>query len=134
MQGFSFSRQSRALRYNRAVDCDELYGDSFKKDSDAVRRIGNNVTLSFHHMQFDKAGKVTLTLDGATALDTNTVSLRITNEQGEAKVSTCDFRKSERGEQTFEVEVPQGECTVSFVFLPGSSFDFYGFSFTPVND
>ncbi len=134
MQGFSFARQSRALRYNHAVDCDELYGDSFKKDSDAVRNIGNNVTLSFHHMQFDQAGKMTLTLDGATALDTNTVSLRITNEQGEAKVSTCDFRKSERGEQTFEVEVPQGECTVSFVFLPGSSFDFYGFSFTPVND
>ena len=77
---------------------------------------------------------MTLTLDCATALDTNTVSLRITNEQGEAKVSTCGFRQSERGEQAFEVEVPQGECTVSFVFLPGSSFDFYGFRFTPVND
>ena len=133
MQGFSFARQSRALRCNRAVDCDELYGDSFKKDSDAVRNIGNNVTLSFHHMQFDQAGKMTLTLDGATPLDTNTVSLRITSEQGEAKVSTCDFRQSERGKQTFLVEVPQGMCTVSFVFLPGSSFDFYGFCFAPVN-
>ena len=105
-----------------------------KKDSDAVRNIGNNVTLSFHHMEFAQVGKMTLTLDGATPLDINTVSLRVTNEQGETKVSTCDFRKSERGKQTFEVEVPQGECTVSFVFLPGSSFDFYGFSFTPVND
>ena len=84
-------------------------------------------------MQFDQAGKMTLTLDGATPLDTNTVSLRITSEQGEAKVSTCDFRQSERGKQTFLVEVPQGMCTVSFVFLPGSSFDFYGFCFAPVN-
>ena len=130
MQGFSFTRQSRALRYNRAVDCDELYGDSFKKDSDAVRNIGNNVTLSFHHMEFAEAGKVNLTLDGATELDTNTVSLRVTNGQGEAKVSTCGFKRG-RGEQTFPADVPQGECTVSFVFLPGSSFDFYGFRFTP---
>ena len=131
MQGFSFARQSRALRYNRAVDCDELYGDSFKKDSDAVRKIGNNVTLSFHHMEFTQAGKMALTLDGATPLDTNTVSLRVTDAQGGAKVSTCDFRQSARGEQTFQVDVPKGLCTVDFVFLPGSSFDFYGFRFAP---
>ncbi|MBR3018714.1 MAG: DUF4982 domain-containing protein [Clostridia bacterium] len=131
MQGFSFARQSRALRYNRAVDCDELYGDSFKKDSDAVREIGNNVTLSFHHMEFAEAGKMRLTLDGATELDVNTVSLRVTNEQGEAAVSTCGFTRSARGEQPFTVDVPKGLCTVSFVFLPGSKFDFYGFRFTP---
>ena len=133
MQGFSFARQSRALRYNRAVDCDELYGDSFKKDGAAVRHIGNNVTLSFHHMEFAEAGTMRLTLDGATELDVNTVSLRVTNAQGEAAVSTCGFKRSERGEQTFTVEVPKGQCTVSFVFLPGSSFDFYGFRFTPAD-
>ncbi|MBQ7656619.1 MAG: DUF4982 domain-containing protein, partial [Clostridia bacterium] len=126
-KGFSFARQSRALRYNRAVDCDELYGDSFRKDSDAVRGIGNNVTLTFHHMEFQQPGKVLLTLDGATPLDVNTVSLRVTNPEGEAAVSTCGFKQSARGEQTFAVEVPQGVCDVSFVFLPGSSFDFYGF-------
>ena len=32
-------------------------------------------------------------------------------------------------EQTFSVRVLPGECTVSFVFLPGSRFDFYGFQF-----
>ena len=132
MQGFSFARQSRALRYNRAVDCDELYGDSFKKDSDAVREIGNNVTLSFHYMEFEKAGKVSLTIDGATELDVNTVSLRVTGDQGEAAVSTCGFKRSERGGQTFAVDVPKGLCTVSFVFLPGSRFDFYGFRFAPL--
>ncbi|MBR3105810.1 MAG: DUF4982 domain-containing protein [Clostridia bacterium] len=133
MQGFSFTRQSRALRYNRAVDCDELYGDSYQKDSDAVRKIGNNVTLSFHHMEFEKAGKMLLTLDGATELDINTVSLRVTNEQGEAAVSTCGFKQSKRGEHTFTVDVPGGLCDVSFVFLPGSSFDFYGFRFLPAD-
>ena len=39
---------------------------------------------------------------------------------------------SERGEQTFTVDAPKGLCEVSFVFLPGSSFDFYGFHFAPV--
>ena len=131
MQGFSFTQQSRALRYNRAVDCDELYGDSYEKDSDAVRSIGNNVTLSFHHMEFEKPGRMNLTIQGATALEVNTVSLRVMNEQGEAAVSTCDFRRSGRGSQTFPVDVPQGLCEVSFVFLPGSCFDFYGFRFTP---
>ena len=51
-KGFSFARQSRSLRYNRAVDADEVYGDSFRRESDAVLDIGNNVTLTFRHMDF----------------------------------------------------------------------------------
>ena len=80
-------------------------------------------------MEFERAGKMRLILDGATELETSTVSLRIVGPDGENAVSSCMFRKSERAEQTFEVSVPQGLCTVSFVFLPGSKFDFYGFRF-----
>ena len=129
VKGFSFSRQSRALRYTRAVDADQLYGDSFIKAEEAVREIGNNVSLVFGHMEFERPGRMRLILDGATALEKTTVSLRIVSEQGEALSATCDFAKSKRGEQAFSVRVPGGLCTVSFVFLPGSRFDFYGFRF-----
>ena len=130
LKGFSFTRQSRALRYNRAGEADQLYGDSFIKEGNAVRGIGNNVTLLFRSMDFGNGGKYRLILDGATGLTLNTVSVRIVNEQGETAVTTCAFRKSERGEQEFNLDAPSGLCEVSFVFLPGSSFDFYGFRFT----
>ena len=129
IKGFSFARQSRALRYNPASEADQLYGDSFRKEGEAVLEIGNNVTLSFTDMEFERAGKMRLILDGATELETSTVSLRIAGPDGENAVSSCVFHKSERAEQAFEVSVPQGLCTVSFVFLPGSKFDFYGFRF-----
>ena len=129
LKGFSFTRQSRAFRYNRAVDADQLYGDSYRLEKDAVKNIGNNVTLRFTDVRFDKAGRYPLTLDGGTPLQINTVSLRLTNEEGESAVSTCDFTKSQREKQTFQVSAPKGLCTVDFVFLPGCQFDFYGFRF-----
>ncbi len=132
MKGFSFVRQTRPLRYNRALDADQLYGDSFTKDEEGVKQIGNNVTLLFEHMEFARAGSLRLVLDGATDLDINTVSLRITGENGEAVSSTCDFTRSARTEQSFTVDVPAGQCSVAFVFLPGSRFDFYGFRFEEV--
>ncbi|MBQ6513458.1 MAG: DUF4982 domain-containing protein [Clostridia bacterium] len=131
LKGFSFTRQSRATRYCRAVDADRLYGDRFEKDPDAVRNIGNNVTLTFLNMDFEKTGKMRLMIDGATARDVNPVSLRVTDQAGKEVVSTCNFIRSDRCEQEFPVEVAEGRCAVSFVFLPGSSFDFYGFRFEP---
>ena len=129
LKGFSFTAQSRALRYNRALDADQMYGDSFTADDQAVKNIGNNVTLVFEQMAFEKGGQGKLILDGGTNLDTNTVSLRITNEKGDTAVSTCAFKKAGRENQAFSVETLPGLCTVAFVFLPGSQFDFYGFRF-----
>ncbi len=131
LKGFSFARQSRALRYTPAGEADQLYGDNYIKEGNAVRRIGNNVTLVFRQMDFGQGGAYRLILNGATDLDANTVSLRITGEQGEGTAAACAFLKSDGGEQCFSVNAPAGMCEVSFVFLPGSSFDFYGFRFIP---
>ncbi|MBO4331007.1 MAG: DUF4982 domain-containing protein, partial [Oscillospiraceae bacterium] len=128
LKGFSFAKQSRALRRISAAEADSIYGDSFKIKDGAVLGIGNNVTLSFGGMYFE-GGCVKLILDGATGLDVNTVTVRIAGPDGEAEPAVCSFRRSERGEQSFSLNVPKGMCTVSFVFLPGSSFDFYGFRF-----
>ena len=134
LKGFSFTRQSRALRLNRAADADQLYGDSFEKEGGAVKRIGNNVTLRFENMAFEEAGDMCLLLEGETPLPANQISLRITNGAGDALTAACAFQKSERACQHFRVPVPKGLCTVDFVFLPGSSFDFYSFRFAPLSE
>lgn len=129
LKGFSFARQSRAWRLNRAVEADRMYGDSLIRDADAIREIGNNVTLVFDHMQFDEAGTVGLWLKGKTPLDTNAVTVRIVNDGGAEAVSVCPFRGDGPEEQFFPIQAPGGLCTVSFVFLPGSRFDFAAFRF-----
>ena len=130
MKGFSFERQRRALRYHRAAQADRVYGDSFIREAEAVRGIGNNVTLTFERMTFDAAETLRLRLTGATPLPENAVHVRVEDGQGGQETSLCLFRQSDvPREQTFSVRVLPGECTVSFVFLPGSRFDFYGFQF-----
>ncbi len=128
LKGFSFAKQSRASRRISAAEADAVYGDSYKIKDGAVLGIGNNVTLSFGGLYFE-GGSVRLILDGATGLDVNTVTVRVAGPDGEEEPAVCGFRRSERGEQTFSLKVPRGMCTLSFVFLPGSSFDFYGFRF-----
>ena len=128
LKGFSFTRQKRALRYNAAGEADSIYGDSFIRDGGAVREIGNNVTLTFGHMEFETAGTKTVIIDGQTPLAENSVHVKITGENGESKTTLCMFKGTERGKQAFAVEGPKGVCTVDFVFLPGSQFDFYGFT------
>ena len=129
LQGFTFTRCSRALRRCEALEADQIYGDTFRRGEDGVYGIGNNVTLVFEEMEFSRDGMARLHLEGATSLQENAVTLRIVSDQGEERVSTCLFAGGPRKKQTFEVAVPRGMCTVSFVFLPGSSFDFFGFRF-----
>lgn len=130
LKGFSFRRLSAAFRYHDAAGADEIYGDSFRHEGDAVCGIGNNVTLVFQGMWFENEKNVSLILDGATGLETQAVTIRIRNEEGIEMINMCRFLRSpERGRQSFPVQVPAGMCAVSFVFLPGSSFDFYGFQF-----
>jgi beta-galactosidase len=130
LKGFSFTRQSRVGRYIRAVDAESLYGDSFRRDPDAVRGIGNNVTLGFEHFVFPRAGKMHLMLEGSTPLAVNPVAVRFSQADGSESTSLCPFVRAERTErQIFSVTVPQGESSVSFIFLPGSRFDFDGFTF-----
>ena len=132
LKGFSFTRQRRTERKIRAVDADRIYGDSFSVARDAVRDIGNNVTLTFLHFFFDRSGPVRLMIEGATALDNNTVMVRMTGKDGREVTSECAFTKSNGFEtRAFAVQAPEGACDVSFVFLPGCRFDFRSFQFFP---
>ena len=129
MKGFFFEKQHNAWLKHSAGSAETIYGDCFERCGDAVNHIGNNVTLTWTGLDFSGASKVILLIDGSTKLPVNTVSVRIRNGEGEETVTAADFDGNGEKEQRFSVRVPEGECSVSFVFLPGSSFDFRSFRF-----
>ena len=129
LKGFSFTRQSRAWMQQSALAADAVYGDSVARKADCIADIGNNVSLVYENMDFGDCCKALLTIDGVTPLAENPITIRYQNEAGETLTALAQFKGNARGEQTFEVEVLPGVCTVTFVFLPGCQFDFYGFRF-----
>ncbi len=129
LKGFSFTRQSRAWMSLTALAADAVYGDSFTCGTDGVLGIGNNVSLVYGSMDFGDTRHAVLTIDGRTPLTENPITIRYQNEAGESLTTLAQFKGVRRGEQSFEVEVLPGVCTVTFVFLPGCRFDFYNFRF-----
>ncbi len=129
LKGFRFTKQSRAWLPQSTLDADAVYGDSFTRSEDGVLGIGNNVSLVYENMDFGDASTAVLTIDGCTPLQENPIAVRIENAAGETLTSLAAFKGSEREKQVFHVETLPGVCTVSFVFLPGCRFDFYGFCF-----
>ncbi|WP_240636655.1 glycoside hydrolase family 2 TIM barrel-domain containing protein [Paenibacillus silvae] len=129
IKGFSFERQSRAFEQNAAAACDHLYGDSFTVKQDRVERIGNNVSLEFEQMDFTSEGTSKLVIYGASPIDKNTIHIRFAGANGQSN-QLVEFTQSERYEErTFELERVSGEQKVTFIFLPGSQFDFGWFRF-----
>ncbi|MBQ2929565.1 MAG: DUF4982 domain-containing protein [Clostridia bacterium] len=129
LKGFSFTKQSRAWMPLSALQADAIYGDSFTRTEDGVTGIGNNVSLVYENMDFGDVKEVMLTIDGCTPLKENPITIRIQSEAGETVTTLAQFKGTQRGEQSFAVEVLPGVCAVSFIFLPGCQFDFYGFRF-----
>ncbi len=129
LKGFRFTRQSRAWLPQSTLQADAVYGDSFTRTDEGILGIGNNVSLVYENMDFGGCTRALLSIDGTTPLDANPITVRITNAAGEIVTSLATVRGNGRCTQTFPVDAPGGECTVSFVFLPGSQFDFYGFTF-----
>ena len=130
LKGFVFERSLRPFRINHAGEADEIYGDSFRRDGAAVMDIGNNVTLSFDEMDFGPGGRFTLLLSGYTAHDSVPVMVRFSDGTGQDRTVTCPFVHRDRPDvQAFKVDAPAGVVRVSFVFLPGSHFDFGSFIF-----
>ena len=131
LQGFSFKKLCRSGLLLGALEADLLYGDQFTKDvaQNAVLGIGNNVSLVFKDMEF--AGeRANLLLDGQSNTPVNTVSVRVADSQGHEQTTLCEFEGPGRKTKPFEVRVFPGKCTVTFLFLPGSDFDFYSLRFT----
>ncbi len=131
IKGFSFAKPERAFMRIDAGDADRIYGDSYQVRGKAVEGIGNNVTLEFAGMGFGPEGAGRLVVYGRTPLAKNTIHLLFSGAVGESRQIIEFPRTEEYKEQAFTLERITGEQKVSFVFLPGSNFDFGWFRFEP---
>ena len=126
IRGFRFEKPDKPLLRFEAGECDRIYGDSFRREADAVLSIGNNVTLEFCGIETEGEGTRELLLRGQTPLENNTVHVKIRSAQGEEH-HILEFGGGS-GLQTFPLLIPAGTYDFLFIFLPGSRFDFYGFA------
>lgn len=131
IKGFSFERQNRAFEQNNASFCDQIYGDSFKLSETAVTEIGNNVTLEFDDLDFGEKGAQHVKICGNSPIDRNTLHLIFSSKDGDIRqiaefTQTCGYE-----EKLFSLKKIAGKQKLSFVFLPGSNFDFKWFQFYP---
>lgn len=129
IKGFSFTRYEKAWQELSALSADAIYGDSFHRADECVEGIGNNVSLEFLEMDFGDTGASELTILGRAQNGNNTIHVRFYDGEKESK-QIVEFIKSETYiEQTFNLTPVTGKVTVTFVFMPGSYFDFKSFRF-----
>ena len=128
LKGFVFERAKRDERWLSGADADEVYGDTFSQKGKEILGIGNNVTIAFNDLEFDRTGLMGIEIDGNTPLEINTITVKVAGES-ECVTEAADFKGSGRSVQRFYIQIPERKCCVSLVFLPGSRFDFYGIRF-----
>lgn len=93
--------------------------------------IGNNVSLLFDRMDFGETGCCGIRITGRSPLPANTVHLMFAAaDGGETERRVVEFGpQADWGEQTFTFEPVTGARQVTFLFLPGTQFDFDSFTF-----
>ncbi|MDE7353171.1 MAG: DUF4982 domain-containing protein [Acetatifactor sp.] len=131
VQGFCFLKTRREFSLIRAVDSERIYGDKFTSEDDAVTGIGNNVILDFGEFDFTERRPTAVVITGKSALSVNSIHI-IFSADTEMRV-LAEFEGSEvytqRSFSLDGLDGIKGRCKVSFVFLPGSNFDFKSFEF-----
>lgn len=126
IKGFSFTKLEKAWTKLYAAESDGVYGDSFRMDGNAVRGIGNNVSLLFRDMDFSDHPLQGIRICGSTPLPCNTIHVRFYDGTSEEK-EIIEFQKDGGAVQEFPLKARNGRWDLTFVFLPGSDFDFEWF-------
>jgi len=130
MKGFRFAKQEKAFVTLHAAEADSIYGDSYTKQEKAITGIGNNVTLVFEGMDFGESGATKLVICGKTPHEVNNIRLLTEWEDGRKEQESLEFGFAEEATQrTFQLLPKFDKAKISFVFLPGSAFDFEWFRF-----
>ena len=121
--GFEFVKHNKAYETLSASDNDGVYGDDYNIVGSEITGIGNNVVINFTDMDFVN-GTTRIVVCGKTPNATNTIQLRY-NEEDVQKTQLLEFTNSdEYTEIAFDLTEISGKKDISFVFLPGSNFDF----------
>ncbi|WP_055110171.1 glycoside hydrolase family 2 TIM barrel-domain containing protein [Paenibacillus ihumii] len=129
IKGFYFEPRNRAFERNSAAHSDRIYGDTYTVADNRVEGIGNNVSLVFEQMDFSSEGATRLVIYGRSPIDKNTIHVRFGSEEGESN-QLVEFTQSDGYEErVFDIKKITGQGKVTFIFLPGSQFDFGWFRF-----
>ncbi len=128
LKEFYFTRLEKAFEKLFVARTGVIYGDSYERLADRVEHIGNNVSFAYEEMDFGTKGARRITICGRTPLKSNTIQIRFAGETDSVQV--VEFPHSqEYVSLTFDLESVFGKNQVTFVFLPGCSFDFEWFLF-----
>ena len=128
LKGFQFTKLEKAYQQLRALDYDQLYGDSFTITEHAIENIGNNVSIIFDDMNFVE-GASKLTICGHSPIDKNTITIIMSGDQGDSKQMVEFTHSDDYITRTYELQPVEGKQKIMFVFLPGSQFDLKWFKF-----
>src|SRR5690625_5060720 len=79
IKGFSFEEQNQAFEINKAIDSDQMYGDTYEINDNCVEGIGNNVSFIYEELDFGPDGMNKLTIFGRSPIDKNTIHVRFSN-------------------------------------------------------
>jgi len=126
LQGFYFTKVEKAYAKLLGSDCTNVTGDMFTIDGDAIREIGNNVTVEYTNMTFTEDGFHQITICGRSHIEMNTIHVRFVPADGSDNVinQIVDFPYSDESQvQTFELEPVSGDYNLNLIFLPGCKFD-----------
>ena len=140
LHGFYFEKSPKAFAKLCALDANLIAGDAFTRTEEAVEGIGNNVNLDFADMDFGSGsstpstgsgtGTSALTICGKSNTENNTINIKFFAENGTSTTQVIEFPHTDGYEEkTFALEPVSGKQKISFVFLPGSNFDFKWFKF-----
>ena len=126
--GFSFTKPEKEFAEINASWNDEIYGDKFTVEENAVTGIGNNVMLSFGEFDFSEKAPARVVITGKSKLPVNSIHVVFTGDT-ECRVLAEFKQADEYTPQSFELNGISGKCKVAFAFLPGCDFDFESFRF-----
>ena len=126
--GFVFEKPVKEFAEICSVWNDEIYGDKFTVEEDAVTGIGNNVMLNFGEFDFTEKAPSKIVITGKSALPVNSIHIVFTGDT-EARILAEFKGADEYTSETFDISGVKGKCKVSFAFLPGCDFDFKSFRF-----
>ncbi|WMT38998.1 hypothetical protein RE628_15865 [Paenibacillus sp. D2_2] len=129
LKGMQFEKPMKAFEKLSVLENNRIYGDSFTLMEDSIENIGNNVSLVFEDMDFGESGSSKLVICGHSPLDKNTLHIQFSSLDGDNKQIVEFTLSKDYCEQEFTLERITGLQTVTFVFLPGSQFDFKWFQF-----
>lgn len=118
-----------------ASECHGIYGDSYRLSGMEVLDIGNNTTLVFRGLRFTHPGANRVEITWRSTKKDNPVRIIIESESGTSRTELNLSAMPQYGSRVFSLgETAQGNCTASFVFLPGCALDLKSVHFLQVKE